>query len=121
MLLLDGDEFHCVEYIQAGYDGLLLGGGIFNGYMAWEIIRAVEAGDIERAEAMQERMNELMWKVYGGREITCWLAGQKQLLVGMGIFRTNANHLDYRLTDECAADIERVLAEERDVLFPWER
>lgn len=120
ILLLDGDEFHCVEYMQAGYDGLLLGGGIFNGHMAWAIIRAVEAGDIDRANAVQERMNELMWDVYGGKEIKCWLAGQKQLLVEMGIFSTNANHLDYVLTDECAAAIDRRMQTDRDVLFPWE-
>ncbi len=120
ILVLDGDEFRCVEYIAAGYDGLLLGGGIFNGAMAWEIIRATQAGDIERANAVQDHMNEIMWAVYGGKEIKCWLAGQKQLLVGMGVFRTNANHLNYELNDECAAGIERVLGEEREMLFPWE-
>lgn len=120
LLVLDGDEFHCVQYLRAGYDGLLLGGGIFNGYLAWQIIRAVQAGDIARAQQVQERMNELMWDVYGGRDIRCWLAGQKQLLVEMGIFRSNANHLDYVLTAECAAAIKRRLETDRDVLLPWE-
>lgn len=120
LLLLDGDEFHCVEYLEAGYDGLLLGGGIFNGYLAWQIIRAVEAGDIEGANAIQERMNRLMYDVYGGEDISCWLSGQKRLLVGMGVFQTWRNHLHYPLTPECERAIERALVEDRDALFPWE-
>ena len=119
LLLLDGDEFHCVEYMAAGYDGLLLGGGIFNGAMAWEIIRAVQAGDLDRADQVQERMNRIMWDVYGGKDISCWLSGQKRLLVGMGIFRTWRNHLNYPLTESCEQAIEKVLEQDADVLFPW--
>ena len=120
LLLLDGDEFHCVEYLEAGYDGLLLGGGVFNGHLAWQVIRAVEAGDIEAANAIQARMNRLMYDVYGGEDISCWLSGQKRLLVGMGVFQTWRNHLNYPLTPECEQAIERALVEDRDALFPWE-
>ena len=116
--LLDGDEFRCVEYLQAGYDGLLLGGGVFNGYLAGKIIAAVAAGDIALAEQHQDRMNRLMWDVYGGKTIACWLSGLKKLLVEMGIFGTWQNIPGYPLTDECVQAIARVLADDRDVLLP---
>jgi dihydrodipicolinate synthase/N-acetylneuraminate lyase len=116
--LLDGDEFRCVEYLKAGYDGLLLGGGIFIGHLAGRIVSAVAAGDLAQAEALQARMNRLMWAVYGGKDVACWLSGLKTLLVEMGIFRTTKNLLGYPLTDGCLADIQRVLVQDRDVLFP---
>ena len=116
--LLDGDEFRCVEYLQAGYDGLLLGGGIFNGYLAGKIMAAVAAGDIAQAEQHQDHMNRMMWDVYGGKTIACWLSGLKKLLVEMGIFGTWKNIPGYPLTDECVQAIARVLIEDREVLFP---
>jgi dihydrodipicolinate synthase/N-acetylneuraminate lyase len=116
--LFDGDEFRCAEYLQAGYDGLLLGGGIFNGYLAGKILAAVDAGDIALAEQLQNRMNRVMWDVYGGRSIGCWLSGLKKLLVEMGIFETWKNIPGFPLTGECLQAIERVLIEDRDVLFP---
>ena len=69
--LLTGNEFKAIDYIKAGYDGLLLGGGIFNGYMAHGIIEAVRAGDIELAEKRQQHMNQFMFAVYGGKKIKC--------------------------------------------------
>lgn len=116
--LLNGDEFNCVRYLTAGYDGLLLGGGIFNGRLARLMIEAVEQGDVSGAERLQARMNDLMWDVYGGRTIACWLAGLKHLLVEMGIFRTIANYPKYTLSPSCKAAIRRALARERDVLWP---
>lgn len=116
--LLNGNEFDCVSYIQAGYDGLLLGGGIFNGRLARMIIDAVTSGDLAKAQALQERMDELMWDVYGGKAITCWLTGLKHLLVRMGVFGATANHLRYPLTDECRAAIDAALQRERSVLLP---
>jgi len=116
--IMSGDEFDTVGYLAAGYDGLVLGGGIFNGRLARRIMEAVQAGDLEGARAMQDRMNALMWDVYGGREITCWLRGLKHLLVRMGIFGTDNLLLDYQVTPECAARIEEALVREHDVLFP---
>jgi 4-hydroxy-tetrahydrodipicolinate synthase len=118
LLLLNGYEFDCVEYIRRGYDGLLLGGGIFNGHLAAQIIRAVQDGRLDEAQALQDRMNRIMWDVYGGREIACWLSGQKRLLVEMGVFSTWRSLLEYPLTDDCVAAIRRVVAEDADVLFP---
>ncbi|MBT3290581.1 MAG: dihydrodipicolinate synthase family protein [Victivallales bacterium] len=118
LALLDGDEFHCVDYIAAGYDGLLLGGGIFNGLLAGRIIEAVQAGDLAQGKALQERMNQLMYDVYGGETITCWLTGLKELLVRLGVFSTNASFLNYPLTPECSAAIDAAIERERDVLLP---
>jgi len=117
LFLMNGWEFNCVPYLQDGYDGLLLGGGIFNGFLANLIIKAVKKGDIKKANQLQERMNRLMYDVYG-EKIGCWLSGLKYLLVEMGIFRTHLNILDYPLTEACKQAIQRVLTEDRDVLFP---
>lgn len=105
LILLDGDEFDCVSSFQAGYDGMLLGGGIFNAGLAHRIIAAVRAGDAAGAARAQARMNDLMLRVYGGPKIECWMTGLKELLVQMGIFSTNANLLDYPLTDLCRKQI----------------
>jgi len=118
--LFTGDEFDCVSYLQAGYDGLLLGGGIFNGHIARQIMEAVAAGNIDQASQLEDRMKEMMWAVYGGKDITCWISGLKHLLVKMGIFSTTNNFLDYPLTDECIRDIDHALQEYRDILFPGE-
>jgi len=117
--LLSGYEFDCVDYLQAGYDGLLLGGGVFNGYMAGLIMDAVKAGDVALAQGLQKRMNRIMYDVYGGKKISCWLSGEKKLLVEMGLFRTWKNTLNYPLTDSCKKAIARVVKNDGDMLFPW--
>src|SRR5665213_4081799 len=66
LVVLTGGEFDTVAYLQAGYDGMLLGGGIFNGRLALQIIAAVRAGKIAEADRLQARMNDLMYRVYGG-------------------------------------------------------
>lgn len=116
--LFDGDEFHAIPYLKAGYDGLLLGGGVFNGYLARQMIAAVARGDTALAERYQLRMNRMMFAVYGGKKIQCWLAGEKKLLVDMGIFRTWKNYPDYPLTPSCRKAIRRLLKTDRQYLFP---
>jgi dihydrodipicolinate synthase/N-acetylneuraminate lyase len=118
LTLLNGDEFHCVEYLKAGFDGLLLGGGVFNGWLAGRIMEAVADGDLELAERLQLRMNRLMFAVYGGKKIACWLSGEKKLLVEMGIFSSWRNYPDYPLTASCSRAIHRVLRTEREWLLP---
>jgi len=105
LVLFSGSEFDCVDYLVAGYDGLLLGGGIFNGAMARQIMAAVESGDVAQATVLQNRMNDLMYRVYGGTKIECWMTGLKELLVQLGVFSTNFNLLEYPLTAECRANI----------------
>ncbi|MDD5704502.1 MAG: dihydrodipicolinate synthase family protein [Kiritimatiellae bacterium] len=121
LTLLNGDEFHCVDYLKAGFDGLLLGGGVFNGWLAGRIMDAVSAGDLTLAERLQLRMNRLMFAVYGGKKIKCWLSGEKKLLVEMGIFSTWRNYPDYPLTPVCQRAIAHVMRTERDWLLPGER
>ena len=116
--LFDGDEFHAIPYLKAGYDGLLLGGGVFNGYIARQIIAAVARGEDAQAERLQLRMNRMMWAVYGGKKITCWLSGEKKLLVDMGLFRTWKNYPAYPLTSSCQKAIRRVLKTDRQYLLP---
>jgi 4-hydroxy-tetrahydrodipicolinate synthase len=115
---LNGDEFDCVNYLAAGYDGLLLGGASFNGYMARKIMNEVNCGNLEQANLLQERMNRMMFDVYGGKNITCWLAGQKQLMVELGVFSTNNTIIDYSLTSECHDAIRDVVIREREFLLP---
>jgi 4-hydroxy-tetrahydrodipicolinate synthase len=116
--LLTGCEFNCVEYLKAGFDGLLLGGGVFNGFLAHRIIAAVQEGHLAQAEKLQARMNRIMYGVYGGRKFKCWLAGEKKLLVEMGIFRTWKNYPNFPLTASCRKAITRTLVKDRDALLP---
>lgn len=116
--LMNGYEFDCVTYLAAGYDGLLLGGGIFNAVLAARIMDAVKQGDRGAAEKLQRRMNRMMYAVYGGRKLGCWLSGLKKLLVEMGIFRTWNSYLGYPLTSGCERAIRRLLDRDADVLQP---
>jgi len=116
--LLNGWEFDCVSYLKAGYGGLLLGGGVFNGFMAARLAEAAEAADWALAERIQARMNRLMWAVYGGRKIACWLSGEKHLLVRLGVFSTWKNYPAYPLTPACRRAIDRALVRERAWLLP---
>jgi 4-hydroxy-tetrahydrodipicolinate synthase len=118
LALFDGDEFNCVKYLKAGYDGLLLGGGVFNGYIANLIFGAMAAGDDRTAARLQARMNRLMFIVYGGKKIRAWLSGEKYLLVKMGIFKTCRNFPGYPLTTADKLRIDRVLEREHDLLLP---
>ncbi|MFC1606382.1 dihydrodipicolinate synthase family protein [Candidatus Latescibacterota bacterium] len=116
--LLNGDEFDCVSYIERGYNGLLLGGGVFNGFIARKIMEAVNSGDMKEARSLQQRMNRMMYAVYGGKNISCWLSGEKRLLMEMGIFSTWNNFPRYPLHASCIRAIERVLEENRNILLP---
>jgi 4-hydroxy-tetrahydrodipicolinate synthase len=116
--LFNGSEFDSYEYLAAGYDGLLVGGGIFNGYMCGLILQAVQENRHEEAQALQEQMNELMRAVYGGPQIECWLAGLKRLLMEMGIFHTYNNYAGYPLTESCERDIVEYSDRYRAYLLP---
>jgi 4-hydroxy-tetrahydrodipicolinate synthase len=109
--LLCGDEFACDEYLLAGYDGLMTGGAAVTGRQANAILEAVRRGDREAAGAAQARMTKLMLALYGGEQITCWLAGLKYALVRQGVFSTALNLLDYETTDEQRDAIDDALEE----------
>lgn len=109
LLLLSGDEFACDQAMAEGASGLFLGGAIVNARLAREIIRSHRAGDAAGAAAGQARMSDFLWRVYGGRNLTCWLAGLKYLLVRLGIFSGWNNLPGYPLTEECRDSIDRLL------------
>lgn len=109
-LLLNGNEFKCDEFLAAGYDGLMLGGAIFNAALAHRIIAAVQRGDLAEAGRLQERMNDLMYRVYGGPKIECWLTGLKELLVQMGVFSSSSNLLQYPLSETYRAQIHAAVS-----------
>jgi 4-hydroxy-tetrahydrodipicolinate synthase len=119
--LLNGYEFDCVTYLEDGYDGLLLGGGVFNGYLARKLMEAVRGDDIKTAEQLQKRMNNLMWDVYGGKDISCWLAGEKYLLMQLGVLTSLVNYPRYELTESCKKSIEQALKRDNDYLLPTEK
>jgi 4-hydroxy-tetrahydrodipicolinate synthase len=116
--LFNGNEFDCVSRLKAGYDGLLLGGGIFNGRLAGHIVEAARAGRWAEADRLQRRMNRLMYDVYGGEKLTCWMSGLKYLLVEMGLFRTTRNYLNYPLLPGGRRAIARAMIREKEVLLP---
>ncbi|MCM8822628.1 MAG: dihydrodipicolinate synthase family protein [Candidatus Omnitrophica bacterium] len=118
--IFNGNEFDCVKYITAGYDGLLLGGGVFNGYIAGKIIDAVKNGNIDEAEKLQELMNKIMFAVYGGKSVKCWLAGEKYLLVKMGIFNTWKNLYQYILSKSNRKAIDSAFKKYQNLLLPYE-
>ncbi len=118
LLLLNGDEFRCEEYLKAGYDGLLLGGAAFNGALAGAILAAARRGEWTRAARLQKRMNRMMWTVYGGRSISCWLAGEKRLLMELGVFRSTVNLLRYILPPRRERAIVALAKRECAVLLP---
>lgn len=116
LVLLCGDEFRTAEYMLAGYDGLLLGGAIFNGYLAGQVIAAVQAGKAEAARKLDRRIGRLNYAVFGGRKIPCWLAGEKRMCVELGLFKSWSNYYGYRLTAGCERNIVRIVAREGPVL-----
>ncbi len=118
LFALDGDEFNSVPYIEAGYDGFLFGGACFNGFIANKILELGKAGDIAGAQAMQDYMNGIMTKVFGGEGLPCWLAGQKQIMVELGIFNTRKTIINYQITDECITAIKDVVEQEKACLLP---
>ena len=119
LLLLNGNEFDCIPYLLDGYDGLLLGGACFTGNMAGRIYNLTRTGKIAAAQTLQAQMNELMYTVFGGKEITCWLAGQKQMLVELGIFNTANTIINFQLTPACAEAIKTACRDYQKYLRPY--
>lgn len=111
-----GNEFDVVGAAVAGYDGMTIGGGCFNGKMAKEIFELAKSGKISEAQVLQERMNKLMYDVFGGKNISCWLAGQKQLMVELGIFSSNYCLCNYHLNEEYLPVIQRAVEREAEYL-----
>ena len=111
LTLFNGDEFSCMEYLQAGYDGFMFGGAAAVPQMLQKIAAAFLAGRIDEANAVDTEMKKTLLGIYGGEKIACWLTGLKYYMVRRGLFATPASFLGYPLTDECRAFIDRYAAE----------
>lgn len=108
--LFNGDEFRCMEYLQAGYDGFMFGGAVAIAPQLNRIAQLYVAGRLEEASVVDAEMKELLYGIYGGKAIACWLTGLKYYMVRRGLFSTTTSFLGYPLTDECRAYIERFAA-----------
>lgn len=116
--LLIGDEFRCVDYLTAGYDGVMFGEAVLNARYVMEMMAHLSRNDLTSAKAIERRMTDMLYAIYGGPSISCWMHGLKTMLVRMGIFKTTSSYLDYPLTDECSSAIDLVLATDREFLLP---
>lgn len=99
--LFNGDEFKCLEYLQAGYNGCMFGGAIAVARQIHEVVRLLQEGQMEEARLAESEMARILWGLYGGKDIACWLTGLKHHLVCRGMFSTTASYLGYPLTAEC--------------------
>lgn len=118
LFALYGNEFDFVDALDAGYDGLLFGGACFNGAVAGRVFALAKAGKTDEAKELQQRMGEMLYKVFGGRELACWLAGQKELMRRLGVFHTAKTLLAYQVTPDCSAAIDEVIRDEQSWLLP---
>jgi 4-hydroxy-tetrahydrodipicolinate synthase len=114
--LMTGSEFRVVEYLNRGYDGLMLGGAVISTRYVRAIVAAFVKDGPAAARIPDEAMQQMLRIVYGGPAIACWLAGLKYTLIRLGVFSSTANHLGYTLTDECREAIDSLIAS-REALF----
>ena len=114
--LFNGDEFRCVEYLEAGYDGCMFGGVVATAPQLHAIVRCVLAGRLDEAKALDTELRKNLFGIYGGDKIACWLTGLKHYMVRRGLFTTSASFLEYPLTDDCRAFIEKYVAETTQTL-----
>jgi 4-hydroxy-tetrahydrodipicolinate synthase len=108
--LFNGDEFLFFDYLAAGYDGCLFGGAAAVAPFMQRVVALFRAGRIDEAKAMDRRMKETLFGIYGGENIACWLTGLKYFMVRRGLFASSASYLGYPLTEECKSFIEHYAA-----------
>jgi 4-hydroxy-tetrahydrodipicolinate synthase len=116
LFTLSGNEANCVSSVRRGYDGLLLGSACFTGFIAKAIFEFVQTGRIKEALEVQDYMNSLLVDIFG-LELDCWLAGQKQILVELGIFNTAKTLINEQISAEHIARIKEIVKEEKEFLF----
>jgi 4-hydroxy-tetrahydrodipicolinate synthase len=108
--LFNGDEFRCVEYLEAGYDGCMFGGAVATAGQLSQIAAAFAKGDLDEARRLEADMKKALFGIYGGEQIACWLTGLKYYLVRRGLFSSASSYLGYPLTEACRAFIESYAA-----------
>ncbi len=106
LVLLNGDEFRCIEYMEAGYDGVMFGGAVMTARQLRRIGELLSAGRREEAAALDAEVKRRLYGVYGGESILCWLTGLKYWMVRAGLFEGTASYLGYPLHEECKAFVE---------------
>lgn len=104
--LFNGDEFRCLDYLQAGYEGCMFGGAAAVAPQLNRLASLFLAGRIEEARRQEAEMTQTLFGIYGGESIACWLTGLKYYMVRRGLFSSTASFLGYPLTPECQAFIE---------------
>jgi dihydrodipicolinate synthase/N-acetylneuraminate lyase len=109
--LFNGDEFRCVEYLDAGYDGCMFGGAAAVAPLMRQISELFLAGNLGQARAVDREMKTILHAIYGGETIPCWLTGLKYYMVRRGLFATAASFLEYPLSEECRGFVERFVAD----------
>jgi dihydrodipicolinate synthase/N-acetylneuraminate lyase len=117
LFTLNSNEANCVSPAKFGYDGVLLNTACFTGFMAAGILRLVREGRIEDAVEVQSYMNSILVDVLG-MDFEYFLAGQKQILVELGIFNTAKNLLDEQISSERIVRIKKIVKEEKEFLLP---
>ncbi len=106
LLLFNGDEFRCLEYLEAGYRGMMFGGAIAIAPQMRLVAELWAQGDLDAARTADEAMREILYGIYGGPDIACWLTGLKYYLERRGLFASRASYLGYPLNDTCRAFID---------------
>jgi 4-hydroxy-tetrahydrodipicolinate synthase len=106
LVLFNGDEFRCLDYLQAGYEGCMFGGAAAVAPQLNRIATLFLAGKIDEARRLEGEMKHALFGIYGGESIACWLTGLKYYMVRRGLFSSTASFLGYPLTPECQAFIE---------------
>lgn len=109
--IFSGNEFRLLEMLRAGYDGTFFGGGIITARALRRCLDLFSAGKFAAAEKLDEETKQVLFDIYGGPKITCWLAGLKYALVRLGVFAEWANIPGYPLTDDCREAIDRVVGQ----------
>lgn len=104
--LFNGDEFLCLTYLEAGYDGFMFGGAVAVAAQMRRIAELFQAGRLAEARDVDQKMKTTLFGIYGGESIACWLTGLKYFMVRKGLFESPTSFLGYPLTEECRAFIE---------------
>lgn len=117
LFTLSGNEANCVSSVRRGYDGLLLNSACFTGFIAKAIFEFAYVGRLKEAQELQDYMNSLLVEIFG-LELENWLAGQKQILVELGIFNTAKTLRNDQISDECLARIREIVQQEKEFLLP---
>lgn len=111
LLLFNGSEFHSLPYLAAGYDGSMFGGAAVVSDLLRQQMEHFLCGRMREAKEVDDEMKAVLYGIYGGESIACWLAGLKYCMVRKGVFTSTVSYLGYPLTDDCRSYIDRYTAD----------